>query len=181
MANDTLILKDRIIRGNDLELTFHKDYYWIYNDEPLPVVKYTLANCKNLDSVDLDSIDFYHDGLIIDTRREDNLSVFETTDLEDFKVNIVCDKIEKEERPYNTHDYVDLIKEILKQRDTEQEALTNFNKRQDVLVKSLKHELETVTRKINQADWLTDEKKHFLQGQQDILNSVIEKIYRKDK
>ena len=90
-------------------------------------------------------------------------------------------KLKKEERPYNTHDYVDLIKEILKQRDTEQEALTNFNKRQDVLVKSLKHELETVTRKINQADWLTDEKKHFLQGQQDILNSVIEKIYRKDK
>ena len=95
MANDTLFLKDRIIRGNDLELTFHKDYYWIYNDEPLPVVKYTLANCKNLDSVDLDSIDCYNDGLIIDTRQEGNLSVFETTDLEDFKVNIVCDKIEK--------------------------------------------------------------------------------------
>src|SRR6187402_1264095 len=108
MMTETLILKDKIIRNDDLELIFHKGYSWIYTQEPFPVLKYTLTNCKNLAVIDLDSIDYYKDGLIVDTKREDNQFVFETTDMGNVKVKIICEKIEKEEREYNTLDFVDL-------------------------------------------------------------------------
>ena len=179
MTTDTLIFKNKIIRGNDLDLTFHKDVFWIYNEKPFPVVKYALTNCRNLETIKFDSIDYYNDGLIIDTRREDGLSVFETTDMGDIKVKIICDKIEKEEREYNSNDFVDLIKEILKQRDSEFDTVALLTKRSDNLKQFLNHELDIVTRKINQAHWLTEDKKHFLQGQQEIIKKTLETIDKK--
>jgi hypothetical protein len=181
MAKDTLIFKDKNIRNNDLELIFHKDHYWIYNEEQLPVVKYTLSNCQNLASIDFHSIDCYNDGLIVDIRKENDHSVFETTDMGDIKVKIICDKIEKEEREYNTHDFVDLIKEILKQRDGEHDLSTKFTKQIEDLKQFLNHEHDIITKKIDQAGWVSEDKKHFLQGQQDILKKVIQKIEKKEK
>jgi hypothetical protein len=179
MTTDTLIFKDKIIRDNDLELTFHKDVFWIYNEKPFPVVKYNLTNCRNLEEIKFDSIDYYNDGLIIETRQEGGLSVFETTDMGDVKIKITCDKIEKEEREYNSQDFIDLIKEILKQRDSEYDTVTMLTKRTDNLKQFLNHELNIVTRKITQADWLTEDKKHFLQGQQEIIKKTLETIDKK--
>lgn len=179
MTTDSLIFKDKIIRGNDLELTFHKDFFWIYNDKPFPIVKYTLTNCRYLEAVKFDSIEYYNDGLIIYTRQEDAVSVFETTDKGDVKIKIICDKIETEEREYNSQDFVDLIKEILKQRDNEYDTVAMLTKRADNLKQFLNHELDIVTRKITQADWLTEYKKHFLQGQQEIIKKTMETIDKK--
>jgi len=179
MTIDTLIFKDKIIRNNDIELTFHKDVFWIYNENPSPVVKYILTNCKNIKSIEFDTIDYYNDGLIIDTRQENGQSVFETTDMGGVKVKIICDKIEKEEHDYSSQDFVDLIKEISKQRDSEYETSTMLTKRADNLKQFLNHELDIVTRKLTQADWLTEDKKHFLQGQQEIIKRILDTIDKK--
>ena len=178
---ESLIYKDKLIRGNDVEITFHKDYVWIYNDKPLPVVKFILTNCINLTSIKFDSIDYYNDGVIVDIRQENNRSVFETTDMGDVKVKIVCDKVVKEEREYNSEDFIDLIKEILNQRDSEHDTTTMFSKRADDLKHFLNRELDITDRKIKQADWLTEEKKHFLEGQKSILQKVIETIAKREK
>jgi len=176
MTGETLIYKDKIIRDNDLELTFHKDIFWIYNENPLPVVKFTLTNCKNVESLNFDSIDYYNDGLIIETRQESGLSVFETTDMGGVKVKIICDKIEKEEREYNSQDFVELIKEILKQRDNEFDTAVMLTKGTDNLKQYLNHELDVITRKITLADWLTEAKKQFLLGQQEMVIKILNKI-----
>ena len=176
---ETLIFKDKVIRDNDLELTFHKDVFWIYNEKPLPIVKYTLTNCNDLAAIRFDSIDYYNDGLVIETKQEGNKSVFETTDMGDVKVKIICDKIEKEEREYNSQDFIDLIKEITKQRDSEYDTVALLSKRTDNLKQFLNHELDIVTRKVTQADWLTDDKKLFLLGQQEILKKILDTIDKK--
>ena len=97
----------------------------------------------------------------------------------DVKIKITCDKIEKEEREYNSQDFVDLIKEILKQRDSEYDTVAMLTKRAYNLKQFLNHELDIVTRKITQADWLTEDKKHFLQGQQKIIKKTLETIDKK--
>jgi hypothetical protein len=44
------------------------------------------------------------------------------------------------------------------------------------LKKTLTHELDTITRKINQANWLTEDKKNYLEGKQEALKNVIERF-----
>jgi len=178
---ETLIYKDKIVLGNNVELTFHKDYVWNYNEKPLPVVTFSLTNCHDLKNIQFDFIDEFNDGVIVDIKQENNLSVFETTDMGDYKVKIICDKVVQEEREYNREDFIDLIKEILKQRDHEHEITIEFNKRADDLKRYLNHESDVVNRKIKQADWLTDDKKHFFKGQQDILKKIIETIDKREK
>jgi hypothetical protein len=179
MTADTLIFKEKTIHDNDLELIFHRDVFWIYDENPFPVVKYTLVNCKNLESIKLDLIDYYNDGLVVDTRQEGGLSVFETTDMGNFKIKIICDIIKKEELEYDSRDFIGLIKEILKQRDNNHETVVMLTKREDSLKQFLNHELDIVTRKITQANWLTEDKKHFLQGQQAIIKKTLEVIGKK--
>jgi hypothetical protein len=101
------------------------------------------------------------------------------TDIDDVKIKIICDKSEKEEREYNKQDFVDLITEILKQRDNEYDAVALLTKRADDLKQFLNHELDVATRKITQANWLTEDKKHFLLGQQEIIRRVLETMDRK--
>jgi hypothetical protein len=48
----------------------------MYNDNPFPVVKYTLTNCKDVKSLKLEPIDYYKDGLIIETSQENDKCVF---------------------------------------------------------------------------------------------------------
>lgn len=178
---ESLIYKDKLIRGNDVEITFHKDFVWIYNDSPLPVVKYILTNCVNLTDIKFDSIDYYNDGVIVDIRQENNCSVFEITDIGDIKVKIVCDRVVKEEREYNSENFIDLIKEVLKQRDSEHDTTTMFSKRADDLKHFLNRELDIADRKLKQADWLTEDKIHFLEGQISILQKIIETIAKREK
>jgi len=179
MTTETLIFKDKIIRNNDLELTFHKDVFWIYNEEPLPVVKYILTNCKDLKTMEFDSIDYYNEGFIIETRQENDKTVFEMAEIDDVIIKIICDKVEKEEREYNSQDFVDLIKEILKQRDGEYDNVVRLTKRAEEIKQFLNRELDVATRKLTQADWLTEDKKHFLLGQQEIVKKILDTINQK--
>lgn len=179
MNTETLIFKDKLIRDKDVELIFHKDAFWIYNEDPKPVIKYTLINCRNLDEIDFGSIDYYNDGLTIEIKQVDNHFVFETKDIGASKTTIFCNKIEKEELDYSSNDYIYLIKEFTKQRDKADNSLAALNERIDSIKKFLYHELDIINRKINQADWFTDDKKNFLEGRQDIIKTIIDKFDKK--
>ena len=179
MTTDTLIFKDKLIREKDVELTFHKDVFWIYNDDPKPVIKFRLKNCRNLDKLDFSSIDYYNDGLTIEIKELDNHFVFETTDMENIKITVLCDKIEKEELEYSSDDYINLIKEFTKQRDESDNSLTNLNERIDNLNHFLHHENDIIDRKIEQASWLTHDKKHFLEGRQDLIKTILDRLNEK--
>ena len=179
MTTDTLIFKDKLIRDKDVELTFHKDVFWIYNDELSPVIKYTLKNCRNIDEIDFTSIDYYNDGLTIEIKELDNHFVFETTDMGNIKMTALCDKIEKEELEYSSNDYIYLIKEFTKQRDEAYNSLNIINERIDSLKHFLHHENDIIDRKTEQASWLMDDKKHFLEGRQDIIKIILDRLNEK--
>jgi hypothetical protein len=174
MENDALFFKDKIIRGNDVEIIFHKDYTHIYNIETFPVVRYTLINCKDLASKNFDEIDYHNDGLFIESREENNCCVFEATDLGGDVFTIICDKIIKKELEYSKQDYVDLIKEIIKQRDDECEVVNNYYHQLGKLKSFLEKEIDINERKQNQADWLQNEKKKFLEGELSGFRKVLE-------
>jgi hypothetical protein len=178
---DLLIYNDKIIRDKDLEITFHKDYVWIFNDESLPVVKFLLTNCRNLQSVDFDSIDYHNDGVTIEIYKEENRHVFETTDMGNRKVSIICDQIKREELEYCKKDFVKIIKEIQSQRDEMDERVTGLKKQIDNLKHLLNHELEIVDRKIGEATWLTNEKKNLLEGELQAFKKIIEAIERGER
>ena len=179
MTTDNLIFKDKIIRDKEVELTFHKDVYWIYNDDPKPVIKFTLKNCRSLDKIDFSSLDYYNDGLTIEVKKFDNHFVFETTDMGNIKTTILCDKIEKEELEYSSDDYIYLIKELTKQKDEADNSLTNLIEQIDDLKHFLHHENDIIDRKIEQASWLTDVKKHFLEGRQDVIKTILDRLKEK--
>jgi len=81
MSTETLFFKDKIIRGKDVEIIFHREDVWIYNEALFPIVSFMLTGCQDLPLVNFDGIDEYNDGVTIDIRQEGNLSVFETTDM----------------------------------------------------------------------------------------------------
>lgn len=181
MEKQPLFFKDKIIRGNDLEIIFYKDYVWIYDERPMPIVRYILTNCKDLGKVDFTYIDVHNGGVIVETRPENNQTVFETTDMGNLKISVVCDSFVKQEHEYRKEDFIDLLKEFQRQRDDEYETIKMFNDRVESLKKFLDRELDISERKRNQADWLTENRKHFLEGQQDILKKVIEVIRRREQ
>src|SRR5687768_4039992 len=116
MGTETLFFKDKAIQGNDVEIVFQKDYTHFYNIEAFPVVKYTLLHCEDLASKNFEDIDCHNDGVYIETKDESNRSIFEATDMGGRVFQIVCEKIIKEELEYRKEDYIDLIKELIKQR-----------------------------------------------------------------
>jgi hypothetical protein len=178
---ETVIFKSKLIKGNNVELTFCKDYVWNYSELPFPVTTYTLTNCKNLNSVDFKSIDYRNDGVIVEIIKENNYTVLKTTDMGNTKVRIVCEKVVKEEREYNREDLIDIIKEINKSRDGEHELLAESIKRLKDLKHFLTRELDITERKITQAEWITEDKKHFLEGERNALQGTIETINKREK
>jgi len=84
--------------------------------------------------------------------------------------------VNTEERDYNKKDYVELIKEILNQRDNNHEQVTKYHSQ----ITELKHfpnrELDITKRKISEARWLPEDKKHFLEAEQNILQKIITTI-----
>jgi hypothetical protein len=165
--------KAKAIHGNDIVLTFHKDYPWIFNEDPFPIIEYTLKNCNNLSDIDLDNIDFYNDGVVIEIMQLNNSSVFVSTDMGNIKGEIECEKILKEEREYNRQDLIDLLKEIIKQRNIEYETTIVLNNQVIELKHFLNQELNIVNRKLNDATWLSKGKKRFLEGEINVLQKVI--------
>jgi hypothetical protein len=181
MTEQLLIFKDKLIRGNNLELTFHKDHVWIYNADLLPVVKFTLINCKDIEAIKFDAIDSYNDGVIVDVRQEGDYTILETNDEGDVRVKMICDQVVKEEREYNREEFIFFINEILTQRDDKYSTVSMLRQRTAELKKNLNRELDIINRKINLAVWLTNEKRKFLEGQKYILQKIIDTIDKSEK
>ena len=175
MENETLFFKNKIIEGNNVEIIFHKDPTYFYNVETFPVVKYTLLNCQDLASKNFEDIDDYNDGVFVETRKETNHDVFDATDMGDRVFKIICEKIIKEEFEYRKQDYIDLLKEVIKQRDDEYEVTNRLYKQLEELKMFLEKEIDINQRKsLNQADWLTSDKRHFIEGKLSGFKKVVD-------
>jgi hypothetical protein len=81
MTQNELFFKKKSIVGNDIELIFHRDFTWIHNTDPLPVVRYNLLDCKNIEALDWASFDPDNDGVIVTLIPNGALHVFQTTDM----------------------------------------------------------------------------------------------------
>ncbi len=92
-----LFFKEVIIADANAEIIFHKEYTYIYNSEPFPIVKFTLINCKNFNLMDIQHIDPYNDGISIEIKLENGYTIFEATDASDITTKIICDKLLEEE------------------------------------------------------------------------------------
>ncbi|TDH26897.1 hypothetical protein EXU57_08815 [Segetibacter sp. 3557_3] len=174
MENHTLFFKNKTIQGSDVEITFHKDFTHIYNIETFPVVKYTLINCEELASINFDDIEYQNDGLFVENREEHNRSVFEATGIAGEVFKIICDEIIREDLEYRKQDYVDLLNEMIKQRDDEHEVVDKYYQQLENLKFFLEKEIDVSERKLNQADWLTNDKRHFVEGELTGLRKVFE-------
>jgi hypothetical protein len=174
MENETLLFKDKIIHGNNVEIIFHKDYTYNYNTEAFPVVKYTLLNCQDLASKNFEDIDYHNDGLFVETREESNHHIFEATDMGGEVFQIICEKIVKEDLEYRKQDYIDLLKEIIKQRDEEYEVTNKYYHQLENLKLFLEKEIDINERKLGQANWLTSDKRKLIEGELSGFRKVLE-------
>jgi hypothetical protein len=58
MDTETLFYKEHIVSGNNVEIIFHKDYTYIFNEtDSFPVVKFSLINCKNLSDIEFNEFE----------------------------------------------------------------------------------------------------------------------------
>ncbi len=181
MTDETLIFKDKKITGDSLEIIFHRDFTYIYNEAEFPVVCYKLTKCKNLDKVDFESMDHYNDGVTIDIKKNGSGTTFTTTDMGGVTVTIECEKIDSEKREYDKSDLVDIIKFLQGQVEDYNDRQTKLFKQREEIKSYLTKEIETTDIKLTQADWLTDQKKQFLNGHLTTLRKMIELIERGEK
>src|SRR5688500_6522222 len=124
MTTETLFFQNKNIDGVNLEIIFHKDYSWIYNEDSYPVVSFKLTNCQGIETINFNHIDQHNDGLMISITEENDLCVLEATDMGGIVTKIICEKVKSEEHDYNKMEYVKLVKEILEQRDNAHERVT---------------------------------------------------------
>jgi hypothetical protein len=176
MENETLLFKDKIIQGNNVEIIFHKDYTYNYNAEAFPVVKYTLLGCQDLASKNFQDIDFHNNGLFIETREEGDHHIFEATGMGGDVFQIGCKKIVKENLEYRKQDYIDLLKEIIKQRDEEYDVTKKYYQQFENLKLFLEKEIDINERKLIQANWLTSDKRKLIEGELSGLRKVFEML-----
>jgi hypothetical protein len=173
MNQDELFFKSKEITGANIELIFHRDYPWIFNASIFPVVKYTLLNCQNIESLDWESLDIHHDGVVISTNNLGDLYIFHTTDIGGREFEVTCERVIREERNYDVEDLTDLINEISSQHDGETAFFKRLQSKIEDVRLCLEKELDTNNRKLGQADWLSEEKKQFLKGQNSIIEVVL--------
>lgn len=181
MTDETLIFKDKKITGDDLEIIFHKDFTYIYNESEFPVVCYKLTKCKHLDKVDFDNIDHYNDGVTIDIKKNGSGTTFTTTDMGGVAMTIECEKVDSEKREYEKRDLIDIIKDLQRQVDDYHDRENKHSRQRGEIKSYLTKEIETTNIKLTQADWLTKEKKQFLNGHLTTLRKMIELIERGEK
>ncbi|HXB91335.1 MAG TPA: hypothetical protein VNU72_03565 [Puia sp.] len=179
MAQNELFLKNREIIGNEIELIFHRDYTWIHSTEPLPVVKYRLVGCKNMEALDWALLDLYNDGVVVTSIPNGSLYLFQTTDMGGVKFEIQCERIIQEESAYSTDDLTEFLKDAKRQLDNEAIFVNRLQETINALSHFLEKELEINNRKLDQADWLTEAKKQFLHGQNMIIEHLLDQIKRK--
>lgn len=182
MDTESLFYKEHSVRNNDVEIIFHKDYTYIFNETtPFPVVKFTLINCRNLLDIQFESIDYYNDGINLDITKEIEQTIFCTTDMGGIEIKISCDKVIREDFQYRQSDLIDFIKATKKESDDNDERANMLNNRIVSLTDTLEHDLDIIQRKLEQANWLTTNKKQFLEGQKNIIRQVLEFIDKKQK
>ena len=174
METETLFFKDKVIQGRNVEIVFHKDVTYIFNAETFPIVKYTLFNCEDLASKNFEGIDFYNDGVFVEIKKDGSNTVFETTDMGGQVFQIVCQKFKKESLEYRKQDYIDLIRELMKQRDNEYEMSKKHHHHFENIKTFLQKEIDINERKIGQADWLTPDKRKFFEGELNAFRKVLE-------
>jgi hypothetical protein len=165
METETLFFKDKVIHGDDVEIIFHKDYTHFFNIETFPIVKYTLLNCEDLGFKNFDNIDFHNDGAFVKTMEDNNHFVFEMTDMGGEVFQIVCEQIIIEELEYRKEDYIDLLKEMIKQRDDEYELANKYYSQLESLKIFLEKEMGIHERKLKQANWLPNDKRKVIEGE----------------
>lgn len=169
-------------------MTFYKDgpsYIVCETDvsskKSLPVLKFILKNCRRISEIDFDFIDIYDDGVHVYIRRGKNQTVFETIDLGGRKVKMICDEVIKKEEDYSREDFINFMKELLKQRDNEREVADGLWKKEEELKKFLSKELDIAERKLKQANWLSEERKGFLKGKIETMQEVNKILEEKSK
>jgi hypothetical protein len=182
MDRENLFYREHTIRNNDVEIIFHKDYTYIFNEvNSFPVVKFTLINCGNLLDIQFDNIDYYNDGVTIDLTKEIGQTIFCMMDMAGIETKISCDKVIREDIKYRHSDLVDLIKTTKKESDENNERANMFSNTIVSLTTTLNHDLDIIQRKLEQANWLTTDKRQFLEGERSIIHQVLEFIDKKKK
>lgn len=182
MGTKTLFYKEHIICDNNVDIIFHQDYSYIFNETaPFPVVKFSLINCRNLSQVTFQDLDYYNDGVNVDIGMENERTFFQTTDIGDVEIKIFCDKVIRQDIEYRQHDLIGIIKSIKKESDDSNERMTMFSNRIEYLKKFLNHDFDVIKRKLEQANWLAVDKKQFFEGQKSIIDKVLYLIGKKEK
>jgi hypothetical protein len=171
---DSLFFRESGLKGNAIELIFHKDFPYLYNQEEFPVIKFTLKNCQKAQSFDFAWLLDDNDGSVIEVSKQNNESVFEVTDSSGESLKIKCENILKEEIKYREADLYYLISELLKEQEIENGTITKLLKNLSQAQGYFEKELEIVDRKLKEANWLSSEKQEFLKGQKSILEKTIE-------
>ena len=136
MTEEILIFKGKKITVDNLEITFHKDFTYIYNETEFPVVCYKLTKCKDVDKVDFDNMDHYNDGVTIDIKENGAVTTFTTTDMGGVTVTIECEKVDCEKREYAKRDLVDIIKNLQGQVDDYHDRQNKlFKQREEIILR----------------------------------------------
>jgi hypothetical protein len=173
---DNLFYRESDLKGNNIELFFHKDFPYLYNPEEFPVIKFTLMNCQNAQSFDFAWLIDDNEGITIELSKENNDSVFEIIDASGEELKIKCESVKKEEMRYREADLYYLINELSKQNETDSQMITKLLKNLSDFRNYINRELEIIDRKINEANWLSIEKQQFLKGQKVMLEKSLEII-----
>jgi len=180
MTSEILLYKDKFISGNNVEIIFHKEYQWTFNDTELPIVKYQLTNCKDLAQLNFADIDYYNDGVVIEVTKTDNLDLFETEDMTGTKFRIVCEKAERIEAEYRKEDYCDIINSLKEENESLLKLTSKLNTRIDKAVNFINHELEASKRKLKDASWLPNDRKIYLTQKIEALKSLTTILEKND-
>lgn len=170
---DTLYFTDSNLSGDDIELIFHKEYPYLYNEEEFPVVKFTLKNCQDAQSFDFDWLRDDNDGTTIEIVKGIGETIFKVTNCSDEWLKIKCQTVEKEEIKYRQVDLYYLINELLRNQERDNEMLVKQAQNSTELQTYFEKQLDSISRKLEEANWLSTEKQEFLKGQKFILENAL--------
>jgi len=179
MDDQVLFIKKRAIVKNDVELTFHKDYIWIYNNGKFPVAIYKLIGCRDIDKVEWDYMDAFNDGIIATAVQETDHFIFEAVDLGGREFRVECNEVIRSDREYEKEDLIDLLKESQRQIERTGDLTKKLKTQIEDLRHYLEKELDINKRKADQAAWLPEDKKQFILGQNALIERVLERLTQK--
>lgn len=176
MSQNEIFFKKKQITNNDVELIFHRNYTWIYDTGPSPVVRYILLGCKNLEELDWKFLDISGDGITISTIRQGSHYILQMTDVAGDQFKVKCKRIIHEDKTYDNDDLTDLLKEANRKLDDDAVLISKLRDKIERICHYLEKELNGNVQRLKQADWLVNEKKQFLQRQNTLIQNVLSQI-----